>query len=393
MKREEYSARLHKEMEPVRVSRQLRARTLAALCQGRPIKEDTRMTIKHKFTVTLAVVLSALLLSGVALAAASHWGVLDFVTRSDTWLPEDAQSYFTDEVLIAETDAGVLTVREAYYDGYRAHITADLVPKDQKTLLLYAWYDIQDVVGNLFRYTLEQAEADRRTVAQFYKDGGYTSLWLADLDAVQMDCTSDSILHEDGTLTFYLQTVFPDRQPTREMPLTLSLFRFGSADEYDYARYVTERTKISLPLTLTAHPEASCRTFVSEAGQEYPSVGVRVDRITVEVMPLDIYASIEFTVTDQAAFDKLEGGLWFEFIDPASTETSPGHQRLKQGLSSDGSIGGNPGGTAFIQHETLSPNELHGEYVLRAYSAWTKERYETCTFVMREVTQGESAGK
>ena len=55
MKREEYSARLHKEMEPVRVSRQLRARTLAALCQG----EDVRRADTEGFLRAIRMKLEA----------------------------------------------------------------------------------------------------------------------------------------------------------------------------------------------------------------------------------------------------------------------------------------------------------------------------------------------
>lgn len=394
MKREEYAVRLHRELESIRVSPELRERTLSALrAEAIPVKKEAMNPVKKKFTAALIFAIVTLMLSGVALAAAKHWGVLDFVSGSDTWLPDDAQTYFTDEVLITETDAGVLTIREVYYDGYRAHITADLTPKKENTLLVHARYDIQDGVGNLFRYTLAEAEADRRTIAQFYEDSGCNDLWLADVSAAKYaDSLTDSILNEDGTLTFYLTLTFGERQPTREAELTFSIFHLGSPDQYDYAGYVRERTKITLPLTLTIPPEASSRIYVSDVPQEYPQVGVRVDRITVEVMPLDIYASIEFTVIDRAAYDKLDGGLWFEFIDPASTEESYSQQRLKTGLSSDGSIGGDPDGTAFVQHATLSANELHDTYTLRAYDAWTKERYETCTFTMQEIAQDELDG-
>lgn len=394
MRREEYAARLHREMENIRVSPELRQRTLSALRgQAIPAKKEAGNPMKKKFAVVLIFAIVTLMLSGVALAAAGYWGVLDFVSGSDTWLPEDAQTYFTDEVLITETDAGVLTIREVYYDGYRAHITADLTPKKANTLLVPARYDIHDGVGNLFRYTLAEAEADRRTIAQFYEDSGYNDLWLADISAAQYaESLTDSILNEDGTLTFYLQLTCEERQPTREAELTFSLFHLDSPDQYDYARYVSERTKITLPLTLTVPDGTSSHIYVSDVPQEYPQVGVRVDRITVEVMPLDIYASIDFTVIDQAAYEKLDGGLWFEFIDPVSLEESYSRQRLKTGLSSDGSIGGDPDGTVFVQHETLSANELHDIYTLRAYDAWTKERYETCTFTMREIAQDELNG-
>lgn len=389
MKREEYTARLHEEMQAVRVSPALRSRTLSA------IREKENPIMKKKLTIALTFVLVTLLLGSVALAAASHWGLMDFVgRRTQTWLPDNAEAYFDSEVLIAETDAGILTVREVYYDGYRAHITMDLAPKDNKTLLVRDLFSMDDVVGNLFHYSLHEAEDDQRTIAQYFADGGYNSLWLTDIHPMQYDdYATDAVLNEDGTQTFYLWVQFSERQPTRPLDIELWLCQFSGPEAYDRSRYVFEHTKVSLPMTLTAHPEASGETYICDIPQEFPQAGVRVDRVVAEVMPLDIYARIEYTVIDQEAFDSLEGGLWFEFIDPTSSETSPNRQRLKTGLSTDGSIWGEPNGTFFIQRETLAANELHDEYTLRAYSAWTKDRYEARTFVMREVPGPEAVSE
>lgn len=388
MKREEYAAKLHQELELVHVSPALRSRTLAAL------REKERPIMKKKLTLAFALALATLLLGGVALAAATHWGVLDFVgNHPQTWLPDNAEAYFTNEVLIAETDAGILTVREVYYDGYRAHITMDLTPKDNKALLIQDQYAMDDMVGNLFRYTHEESEADRRTIAQFFADGGYNSLWLTDIRAVQYhDFSVDAMLNEDGTQTFYLWVEFDEHQSTRPLDIELWLCQFASPAEHDRSHYVYEHSKVTIPLQLTAHPEASGQTYICDTPQEYPEVGVRVDRVIAKVMPLDIYTTIEYTVINQTAYNKLDGGLWFEFIDPTSPETSPSWQRLKTGLSSNGSISGEPDGTFFSQHETLAANELRSEYTLRAYDAWTKERYETRTFTMHEATESELAG-
>ena len=389
MKREEYAERLHRELQGVRVSPALRNRTLAAL------REKEAPIMKKKISLALVFALVSLLLGSVALAAAGHWGLLDFAgDHSQTWLPDNAETYFDSNVSVTETDAGKLTVRELYYDGYRAHITMDLTPKDSKTLLVHDRYAMDDVVSNLFPNSREAAEQDRRTIAQFFADGGYTSLWLTDMYAVQYrDCTTAAVLNEDGTQTFYLRVDFGDLQPTRPLEVELWLCQFSSPEEYDRSRYVYEHTKVTIPLTLTAHPEATGKTYICDVPQEFPEVGVRVDRLTVEAMPLDIYATIEYTVIDQTAYDRLDGGLWFEFIDPASTEPIYSNQRLMAGLSTDGSVSGEPDGTFFIQHETLGVNELHDEYTLRAFDVWTKDRYETRTFVMREATEADLTDK
>lgn len=127
-------------------------------------------------------------------------------------------------------------------------------------------------------------------------------------------------------------------------------------------------------------PQTQC--YESVEAIEFASVGVRVDRLLIEVKPQEIYATLECTVTDEAAYAKAESGLWFEFIDPNSTETGAWKQQLSSGLTGVGS-GSRVSDGKFQQHETLGLNELHETYTVRAYDAWTKERFEAHEFVMK----------
>ena len=91
---------------------------------------------------------------------------------------------------------------------------------------------------------------------------------------------------------------------------------------------------------------------------------------------------MEFTVIDEAAFAATDDGLWFEFIDPQSTETAYASQRLAGGLSGSSSVA-DLGGGHYVQTETLAKNALRDTYTLRAYNCLEKTRYETHEFVMQ----------
>lgn len=381
MKHEEYSVRLHEELEIVRVSPALRQRTLAAL-QG---KEKTIM--KKKLTMALAFALAALLLGSVALAAASHWGLMDFVGQyGGTHVPSNAPDYIQRNVAAWETETMSIILREMYYDGRYLHAVLDMKAHDPHTLLISGMYTPQDRMTSLNGQWEEDEGADLRTIAQYWQDGGYDRL-LAISPAVT--CENDTAgacrLQEDGTLTFYLEAGYNQPQAVRDVELRLLIESYidPMTSTMDSAR-----DRVTQPLTLTVPPDVAPVTYICDTPQEFPEAGVRIDQLTIEALPLSLYATIEYSVIDEERFEPLVDGLWFEFIDPESTETALALQRLDSGFTSTGSIG-ELGGGRFTQRETLGANELHDTYTLRAYSAWTKERYETRTFVMHEAAKEE----
>lgn len=113
----------------------------------------------------------------------------------------------------------------------------------------------------------------------------------------------------------------------------------------------------------------------------FSDCGVRVDRLLIEEKPQELYATIEYTVVDPALFAQQEDGLWFEFIDPASTADTPSEQRLTEGMTATGEVvplDGDAGtATRYVQRQTLGKSELRGCYTLRAFNCWSKERFET----------------
>ena len=384
MKREEYAARLHEEMQVVRVSPALRSRTLSA------IREKENPIMKKKLTIALTFALVTLLLGSVALAAASHWGLLDFVGRyGGTHVPDDAPAYIQQNVASWETDDLTLSVREMYYDGRYLQAVVDVKPRDPSILLVSGMYSMNDYFCNLLPDV--DSQQDSRTVAQFYREGGYGRL-LAISPAVtcENDAGQDCFLQEDGTLTFYLEAGYEEPLDVRDVELRL-LIQTCTDPENDHMDRALDK-RIIYPMTLRVPEGVIPVTYICDEPQEFPEAGVRVDRLTVVALPLSLYTAIEYSVIDEERYAPLEDALWFEFIDPAVTAEFPVQQRLDGGFTGTGGIEV-VGDGRFIQRETLGVNELHGEYTLRAYSAWTKDRYEARTFVMREATEAEANSK
>lgn len=73
--------------------------------------------------------------------------------------------------------------------------------------------------------------------------------------------------------------------------------------------------------------------MVSTEPVDYAEVGVRIDKVTMMIKPLEIYYTIDYTVTNREKFAALDGGLDFEIIDPNSGAAEYWEQRLKDGPS------------------------------------------------------------
>ena len=391
MKREELSHALHRQMEGVQVSPQLRWRTLAA-ARGK----EEKPIMKKKLSAALAAALIIAALSAVALAAAGRAGILDFLSRyQGAYIPDNAGDFIESDVAALEEDALTIRVRELYYDGRTARMTVDVTPKDAKTLLLGTDCSMLDRWQSLAQpMDGSWDDADTRTVLDVYHAGGYTSAYRISLwtSEAAMGCANgamDYTLGEDGTLTIYLEQSYDSDLPEREIALVVDAIPFADPED-DILDFDARRTA-SQQLTMTAaHAEptaqAQAGVYVSAEPIVYESIGVRVDSVRIEVKPLELYATIEYTVIDRELYAQTDDGLWFEFIDPDSTADEPYEQRLTGGLSPSGTShptdGDSQTATHFIQEETLGKNELHDSYTLRAFECWDKQRFDTHTFEM-----------
>ena len=391
MKRKELLRSLHTQMAGVRVSPQLRRRTLAA-ARGK----EERPIMKRKLSAALVAALIIAALSAVALAAAGRAGMLDFLSRyQGTYIPENAGDFIESNVATLEEGALTVTVRELYYDGRTARMTVDVTPQDDKLLLLGTDCSMLDSWQSLAQpMNAAWDDVDTRTVLDVYRAGGYTSaarihLWTNEAETGSADGAMDYTLGEDGTLTIYLEQSYASDLPEREITLHLDAIPFSDpqSDTLDDAA----RQTITQQLTMTAvnaepTAQAQAEVYVSAEPIVYESIGVRVDSVRIEVKPLELYAAIEYTIIDRALYAKTDDGLWFEFIDPDSTAEAPYDQRLTGGLSTSGSShptdGDSQTATHFIQEETLGKNELRSSYTLRAFECWNKQRFDTHTLDM-----------
>ncbi len=388
MKKDDFINRYRAEMADVHVSPQLKRQTLDALAG----KENP--VIKKKLSAAFVLMIAVFLIGAVAAAAVSRAGIVDFARFVNSYVPEDAQEYVQTDVMTAENEMVTVALRELYYDGYIARLTVDVTPKDPTLMLLGMDMSPEDNWQNMTRLNGEWDENNTKTALDVFREGGYRTvysvnchLWPANGESA--GSSGDYNLSEDGILTAFDQTEFGQPLPEREATLRVYLTPHGQPYTDAVYQWPDDQIVLELPVTLKQADYAN-ETYVSTEPAEYPSVGVRVDEIRMEVRAQEIHASIDYTVTDRETYDALDYGLWFEFIDPQSTAEQPYDQRLKGGMSGMGSTGPTDGtdpNTAvhFRQSETLGRNELHDTYTLRAYDAWEKDRFEEHTFVMQKV--------
>ena len=380
MTKAEFTSRLHEGMTAVEMSPQLRHRVLAA-AQG---KEEIIM--KKKACAVLVLVLLIIAVCAVAIAAAQRAGILDFAGRYvGSYVPQDAQQYVQTDVLHAENEIVSVRISQLYYDGRISRMKVDVTPKDPKTLLLGMDMSPYDLWQNMLRLN-EWDESDTRTAIDVYREGGYENVYcvqpaLFPENADIIGGSADYHLNEDGTLTLYDQVEYESAQSVCKSVFKLYLTPLQTPLASDSLRLPEEQLVLEKPILLQEAPSEGA--YLNTEPAYFPSVGVRVDSLRLEVKPQDIHAIIEYTVTDREAYSRTDDGLWFEFIDPESTADQPYAQRLQSGLTGTGSVipldGDHETATRFRQTESLGRNELHVSYTIRAYECWEKQRFETRT--------------
>ena len=412
MTRKELAERLRMETDGVHAASALVQRTLRA-AEG---KEENKPVMMKKISLAIAFALIAVTLCAAAIAAANRWGMLDFIDRYavDHYIPEDAQTYVKTDVARLQNEWVTVSIRELYYDGRTSRMTVDVTPNAEHVLLVGEDICLSDPFINLTHEYVMDGENDMRTVYQVIGEEGYEAVYTA------TSCTFDAehgitggymdyILGEDGTLTIFQQEEYAENRPQREVTFQAIIMPYDTPLEPDgYANY-DKRDTLEAAITLTASVSPTDvpvgegeipNVYVNCEPIEYPNVGVRVDRLMIEVKPQDIYAIIEYTVTDREAYAKTDDGLWFEFIDPdrefdPAREGTYVQQRLTSGLSGGGMVmpldEEQSETTMYRQTETLGKNELHEAYTLRAFDCWEKERFETHTFAMRPATAEDMA--
>ena len=380
MKESQISDALRESMNAVRLSPALRAKALCAM-RG---SEERRPKMKRKFSAALAFALVGVLVVAVALAVANRKGVLDFLSYSEATLPENAGDYVQTDIASDERDGLHAVVREVVYDGHRLWATVDINMDGEKPLLTGLDYGLDDEEKWAW-LRHDESETDDRTILDVYRAEGYTDAYyiVASVydESDDQNTSCEAHLQDDGTLTFYESISFEQAKAEREITVSVRAFKY---EEKDGRMNLNQKPMAELKLRFTAKASAvDDETIVSVEPVEYESIGVRVDRVTMTAKPLEMDYAIEYTVVDAEKFAQTDDGLWFEFIDPNSTETEPYAQRLKDGFSRTGEV--TPmDDTHFRQIGTLSLSEKADCYTLRAYECWEKRRFDTHEIRMKK---------
>ena len=325
MKGQEIRQGLKTAEEDVRVSPMLRARTLRAMREsGKPKTGRT----KKKASFVLAAALVCVMLTAVALAAANRAGMLDFIGRyPNAELPDNAADYVHPADAAGKTAGLSAHVREEFYDGRTLRLTVDVAMENQKAILLGLDYMPTDRWQSLIHMAGdEEDETDTRSILDVYRQDGYEAMYNMSVytkeDQGGMGVSRsgyDMVLGEDGTLTCYIEQTYDKDEPKRTVELNIRATRYREED--GSMRRESEpcaEMKLSFAVVSSAQEDASEDTWVSTEPVDYAEVGVRIDKVTMMIKPLEIYYTIDYTVTNREKFAVLDGGLDFEIIDPNS---------------------------------------------------------------------------
>ena len=373
MKKDDFGAKLREEMNAVRVDPGLRRRTLdAARKKEEPI-------VMKKMSAAFVCALLIVAVSAVALAAAARMGMLDFAGRyQNAQVPgEDVSGYIQSNAAVLENEYVSANVRELYYDGRRVRTVIDVTPKGNAML---AAFDADPMLpmASLTGEPVPEDAKDLPTIRDYYDEHGFEQYITVSAGVANEDWTTVSADYVynagDGSITLYMDSAFGTDQASREVDFVMAMQVNEACAEGG------ELIRMQTPLALTA--VADTETYVSIEPADFPTVGMRVDRLTVVATPMELNYTIEYTVTDREAYAATQGGLFFEFIDPDADESLPWYERrLKDGMSGGSGIWPvdtqDPElATKFVQRGTLGVGELRESYLLGAYDCFEKTRFE-----------------
>jgi hypothetical protein len=359
-------------------------------------KEEPSMAKKCAVSTVLVIILVCVLIAGALAATLGTWGIIDFAGRYSSYIPPTYEESITHEDLTLENDSLSCTVQESYFDGRILRVAARVVSKTG-ALLLASDCSPYDPVSDLFNNSPEKSDSEIREETI----GAYAlRMHEGRLAAVRMSIefpweeeAMDLVMNADGSCTVYLECQCPDEQPQIEAPLTITYRPMNvtapQSEQEEMRIDMTKPTTISAAMTFRS---VGSKVFVCDTPIEFQSAGVRVTWVEMTVTPLEIRYFLDFEVTDIEAFQAQDGGLWFEFIDPDSTNSAPYDQRVSNGLTSYGIVkrlDGNDGepikvGAVYRQCDSIGLDALSEKFTIRAFNAWEKDRYETVTFSVRE---------
>ena len=356
------------------------------------LREEER-PMKRKLSLSAAIAVAAcLIVATAALAAASHWGLFDFLNQGEDSgaLPEAAEIVATDPP--QEGGAGKLAsfrLREAVYDGEYVYMVVDATPADGLLLLGPGLLPL-DAMRNLTK-----EDSDAMTIGEYAGENDLQMAIVGISTAAAAEGAEDAItsfdwrLEADGTLVFMLSgeapqgagdafettllcSVTPLVPAAKGEGITMQYFEEDGEEPvskyigYDVDEAHIQRSELAFALTAAGPAEAQAYDLDAAARVR----GVRVERVTFEPSPMALYYEIRFTITDEAAYAATEDGVQFEFLDANG-------ERLPDGATMSGQTAAQADGS-LVQSGSLSAQSDPSQIAaLRAFNCWTKERYES----------------
>ena len=411
LNRTEFSESLDRRLSGLQDDPWLTAKVLAKAEGEKPVK-------KLSLGVILVIALLCVLITGAVAAMLGGWSINDlwnyWVENGETLLPPDYEQYIENKDITEEGRQAVCTVTGSYYDGKYMEITVNVSPVEHA--LPINFYNVPD--DSVTEIYYNEAVTEEMTVAEYARKchEGFVAMIDGEIRAYNEEagtyvCIGGSItetLNPDGSMTLVLtgETEEAD-QREREVELWIR-YQKAAVKENESGRSFEpagEEEMITIPLKV--HPTES-REYVCDGELDFSDVGLKAEKVTLTVTPLDIVCRMDMKVTNselyKAQFGEHEiyvmeendadqttkytkreemSNLWFEFVY-AGKETGkavPGGVAGEE--SGSGELDSPWAGAVFHVTITASADAFGDHYMIRPYNRETGERFMPVEFTVR----------
>lgn len=338
---------------------------------------------RRKMPAALVLALVAMLMVTAAVAT-SQTGLLGLIQRMQyPDLPNEAQSYIQTDGTTLETEDFLVTIPEHYYDGRTLRTTVTVRPKEGRKLLYtngIATYEPWQKLIQLDK--LDVDPNDTRTLQDMFSA-------FDKVHSVHLNLVCDGVvLQESGfisayytrdfafdpetcTLTFFLQARFEEQLSQREMELKMTIYENEDG-------MLVHHQRLLHSMTLTANTQRE--VYECTEPVIYPEAGVRIDKLTLQVLPQDIYYTIDYTILEwkESTFRAGHPAIWFSFCRTPPQKGVP-IDLLSSGLNSLHNY--RPvEGMQYVQTGTLARSEFNDTCYIVARDMGRKIRYEANAF-------------
>ena len=255
------------------------------------VRRQIRLSAKEERPVRMkkfvAIALAMVMLLTTTVAVAEELGLFDFLARKigQTVLP-GANELMQNNVAYGETDAVTYTIKQAMYDGKSVSLLVEMRAKDEKTFLMGPGWWTEDPMGSYLYTTEAEILTEKRTVAQYAADNGYTRIVEP---SVEINRGDYSVIDEwkDNVLTVLYS--FNAEGDELVLPIEYFACEITSAGPTNFER---------IPDTITLKATKPLWTVSSDESFDAPGFGIRIDGITITGTPVQSYWTIDYTVTD-----------------------------------------------------------------------------------------------